>query len=1039
MEDNEEQNDNNNNENNNNNDDNQNGQNGQISNLTNISFNQSTISYYNASKDNYHSKCYKKALINIHIYIQLVPNNPKAYVLKGKIYLNLKEFQKSLNCFLRCIKLGEKTLEILYGIARCYKELYQFDDALKYYNKALELDPSAKSYYLFAKCLYSMGKKEYAIEIYNKAIELNPNYIEAYFNKGICLSNLNFKEEAINMYNKTIELNPNFVDAYFQRGYCYYNLKKYQKAMVEMNKVLELDPNYYQAYYEKGFCFQKMKRYEEAIIEISKSIKQNTNFEKAYFQRGYCLELINDYTSAINDYKKVIELNKNSYMGYYRLGLCFLYKKNFYEALNMFDESIQLNRANYDAYYYKGMCQRYLKYYEDAIISFNFFLNCFVKNKSLSLKEISEEQIANVYYNKGRCLLSLERYAEAIQMFTNYLKKNKNSYEVYFQRAICYYNVQKYKKAVFDLSFVIQELSEKKKENDKIEEKNKILDETYEFEENEEEEKISRKNIEDETEEILPEIYFLRCKSNINLDKIENGLKDINNFFDLIELEKQKLKEEFSKIKSKKQINNIMNLNMNINLNNIDINNITENDINKIIYQKYDITEAHFKKGYCHLVLLDYNSAMKEFEEVIKLDKSYAIAYFNMGICLYNLNRKKEAIYYYQKVLNLYPLDIEAFINLLRCYRETGNPKKSYDLLVQKMPLFINDEKNFVSKLQKVFFEMGMCLFQMENYDESLIYLTKSIYYELHRNKITTNNNNNNTKDIKIDKLFLSECYYRKGFSLSKLNNKKEAINNFDEAIKYNDKNPDIYNYKAHCLTVLEKYEEAIETYIKIINLDNKDFLKLNDCNYSIGYCYLKLKKFEDALKYFNISRNINEDKIKNMYLKGIDDCNEGRGEESLMHFYSKYKILSSKFNELNYYTGICFIELKQYENAIINFDKCIKYDKKFAEAYFNKGIVYSLLNKSKEAIEQFEIAIKYNSNIEEYKEALNKEKEKIKNNINNNGNIELKELLSINNSDKNEEKKDNNNNSIEERKEYSSNEKSNNNKILISTPISND
>ena len=100
------------------------------------------------------------------------------------------------------------------------------------------------------------------------------------------------------------------------------------------------------------------------------------------------------------------------------------------------------------------MCQRYLRYYKDAIISFNFFLICFVKNKSLSLKEISEEQIANAYYNKIRCLLSLERYAEVIQMLTNCLKENKNSYEVYFQRAICYYNVQKYKKAVFDLSFV---------------------------------------------------------------------------------------------------------------------------------------------------------------------------------------------------------------------------------------------------------------------------------------------------------------------------------------------------------------------------------------------------------------------------------------------------------------------------------------------------------------------------------------------------------------------------------------------------------
>ena len=190
-------------------------QNQNDSNLNQIYFGKPSIYYYNTSNDNYHSKHYNKALINIILYIKLVPNNPKAFILKGKIYLNLNQYEKSLKSFLRSEKLGEKSLDLLYGLARSYKQLHQYDFALKYYKEALSLDPSAKSYYFLAKCYYSMGKKEYAIEIYNKAIELNPNYAEAYFNKGVCLSNLNFKSEAIEMYNKTIELNPNFTDAYF--------------------------------------------------------------------------------------------------------------------------------------------------------------------------------------------------------------------------------------------------------------------------------------------------------------------------------------------------------------------------------------------------------------------------------------------------------------------------------------------------------------------------------------------------------------------------------------------------------------------------------------------------------------------------------------------------------------------------------------------------------------------------------------------------------------------------------------------------------
>ena len=956
----------------------------EYSNLSQIPLNESTIYYYNSSKDNYKAKHFNKALMNILIYIKLVPNNPKAYILKGKIYMNLNKYENGLNSFLRCIKLGEKSIEILYGVARAYKELYQFDKALSYYNKALETEPNAKSHYLLANCLYSMGRKENAIELYNKAIKLNPNYIDAYFHKGICLSNLNMKEEAINMYNKTIQLNPNYVDAYFQRGYCYYSLTKYQKAMQEMNKVLELDPSYYQAYYEKGFCFQKMKRYEEAIIEISKAIQQNVYFEKAYFQRGYCCELVNDFSSAIKDYQRVILLNKNSYMGFYRLGICLFHKKSLSEALDMFNKAISLNRANYDAYYYKGICQRYLKYYEDAIITFNYFLNCFAKGKSLSAREISDEQIANVYYNKGRCLLSLGRYTEAIPMFTNYLKKNKNEYGVYFKRAVCYYNTHSYKKAIIDLTTLIEEL--KKNENNKKGEEEKQPNKNnknrkYKYEDYEDEDDYERKNKKnighENEEEKKAEIYFLRSKAYINLNKIDSGLKDMNMFFELIEIEKNKIKKDLLKEKDNK--------------------NIKDSDVEEILYKKYDISEAHFKRGYCYLVLLDYNSAMKEFESTIKLDPTNTTAYFNMGICLFNLNKKKDAIQYYQKVLNAYPNDIEAFINIVKCYREIGNPETSYDLLLKKTPLYLKEENKYLSKLPKLYYETAMSLFFMEKLEEAIIYFKQCIEFEINKNN-------------KKDKEFLSECYYRKGFCLSKLDNKEDAIKEFEEALKYNNKNAEIINYKAHCLMYLGKYEEAIENYVKSMNLNNKKFSIRNDGNFSIGYCYTKIKKYEDAIKYFDISRKINENELKKLNSNETEGelSNKAKEEENVIisNNNNKYRDLSKKLIDLNFYNGICNLELGKYDEAIKNFDSCNKYDETFSESYYKKGMIYSNQNKSKEAIEQFEKAIFHNNKISEYKEALKKEKEKGKNksytkrniDINNNNNINYEDIKNNNN-----------------------------------------
>ena len=76
-------------------------------------------------------------------------------------------------------------------------------------------------------------------------------------------------------------------------------------------------------------------------------------------------------------------------------------------------------------------------------------------------------------------------------------------------------------------------------------------------------------------------------------------------------------------------------------------------------------------------------------------------------------------------------------------------------------------------------------------------------------------------------------------------------------------------------------------------------------------------------------------------------------------------------------------MELGNCEEAIKNFDSCNKFDKKFCESYYKKGILFSRQNRSNEAIEQFEKAIFYNNKVEEFKEALQKEKEKIEKNDN--------------------------------------------------------
>ena len=59
------------------------------------------------------------------------------------------------------------------------------------------------------------------------------------------------------------------------------------------------------------------------------------------------------------------------------------------------------------------------------------------------------------------------------------------------------------------------------------------------------------------------------------------------------------------------------------------------------------------------------------------------------------------------------------------------------------------------------------------------------------------------------------------------------------------------------------------------------------------------------------------------------------------------------------YYQGLCYYALNDFESSMNNYEKCIELDHSFAKAYYNLGIVIYYLNKIKDAKNYIEYAYK--------------------------------------------------------------------------------
>ena len=169
-----------------------------------------------------------------------------------------------------------------------------------------------KKYHYFHPCSYLAlaysnsgcaldidGDYEGAISYFNKAIELDPNYPEPYYNRGVAKSRMGNYEDAIVDFTKALELNPNYLVAYYSRGVAKRKIGDYEGAIEDFTKVIELTP----------------------LILTSAPLSHVISiFIKAYYARGNAKYEMGDYKGAIEDYTKVIELDPDNFDAYYARG-----------------------------------------------------------------------------------------------------------------------------------------------------------------------------------------------------------------------------------------------------------------------------------------------------------------------------------------------------------------------------------------------------------------------------------------------------------------------------------------------------------------------------------------------------------------------------------------------------------------------------------------------------------------------------------------------------------------------------------------------
>jgi tetratricopeptide (TPR) repeat protein len=189
-----------------------------------------------------------------------------------------------------------------------------YQDAMKAYDKAIEIDPDYAGAYAGRASIYNYeGKYPQALRESEQAVKIDPNLAWGFNTRGYAQIGLLNYQKGIEDLNKAMELAPKYAWPYCNRSWAYFMLKNYHQALEDANRAIELDPKLPQAYFRKGRALASTNNLKDALKSFDKTVQLDPTFSWAYLQRGYSLLKLGKTEEAVADFKRAANLgNKDA-------------------------------------------------------------------------------------------------------------------------------------------------------------------------------------------------------------------------------------------------------------------------------------------------------------------------------------------------------------------------------------------------------------------------------------------------------------------------------------------------------------------------------------------------------------------------------------------------------------------------------------------------------------------------------------------------------------------------------------------------------
>ncbi|MBD2576736.1 tetratricopeptide repeat protein [Oscillatoria sp. FACHB-1406] len=349
------------------------------------------------------------------------------------------------------------------------------------------------------------------------------------------------------------------------------------------------------------------------------------------------------------------------------------------------------------------------------------------------------------------------------------------------------------------------------------------------------------------------------------------------------------------------------------------------NDFTEAIRIQKDESIFWANRGNAYSGLKQYEEALSDYTEAIRLNPNYASAYNGRGNVYNNLKYYQDALADCTEALHIHPNFNLAYNNRgnaysgLKQYQEALSDYNRAIELDPRFPLAYNNR--------------GIAYYALKQYQDAI---------------------RDYTEAIRLDPNY-ANAYNGRGNAYKNLKQYQDAIRDYDRAIELDSEYDSAYNGRGNAYYDLKQYQDAIRDYDRAIELYPNYAYAYN----GRGNAYYDLKQYQDALADYNRAIELDSECASAYTGRGNVSYDLKQYQDAIRDYDRAIELYPNYAYAYNG-RGNAYKNLKQYQDAIRDYNRAIELYPNYAIAYTNRGNTYKEIKRYQDAIANYNEAIRH-------------------------------------------------------------------------------